>query len=140
EALPANDPGRPKLEATLADLVTALAKYQDPATGRWFQVVDKGSDSRNWTETSASSMNTLVTWWAYQHRLVDASFAAVAKKGFDGVMQKVTKDGMDRTTIATICQGLNVSEDLVGNYYGHAVASNDPHGIGAFILMWEGLQ
>jgi unsaturated rhamnogalacturonyl hydrolase len=140
EALPAGDPGRPKVETTLADLVTALAKFQDPASGRWFQVVDMGSDARNWTETSASSMFTFVTWWAYRHGLVDASFAAVAKKGFDGVMQKVTKDAAGSTTIATICQGLNVSDDLVGNYYGHGVASNDPHGIGAFLLMWEGLQ
>ena len=64
----------------------------------------------------------------------------MAKKGFDGVMQKVTKDLANKTTIATICQGLNVSDDLVGNYYDHGVASNDPHGVGAFILMWEGLQ
>jgi unsaturated rhamnogalacturonyl hydrolase len=81
-----------------------------------------------------------VTWWAYQHRLVDASFAEVATKGFNGVLQKVTKDANNKTTIATICQGLNVSDDLVGNYFGHGVASNDPHGIGAFILMWEGMQ
>jgi len=140
EAIPANDPGRPKIEKGLADLVTALAKYQDPATGRWFQVVDMGSDSRNWTETSASSMFSYVTWWAYQHRLVDASFAEVATKGFNGVLQKVTKDANNKTTIATICQGLNVSDDLVGNYFNHGQASNDPHGIGSFILMWEGMQ
>jgi unsaturated rhamnogalacturonyl hydrolase len=140
EMLPANDPGRPALEKILGDLVTAWKKYQDPATGRWFQVVDKGSDSENWTETSASSMYTYVTYWAYQHQLVDASFADVATKGFNGVMQKVTKDANDHTTIATICQGLNASSDLVGNYYHHGVASNDPHGVGAFLLMWEGLQ
>ena len=140
EALPANDPGRAKVEKGLADCVTALAKFQDPATGRWFQVVDKGTDMRNWTETSASSMYSYVTWWAYQHRLVDATFAQVAKKGFDGVMQKVTKDANNKTTIATICQGLNVSDDIVGTYYNHGIASNDPHGIGAFILMWEGMQ
>jgi unsaturated rhamnogalacturonyl hydrolase len=141
EALPANDPGRPKVEKGLADLVTALAKYQDSATGRWFQVVDKGTDMRNWTETSASSMYTYVTWWAYQHRLVvGPMFAEVVKKGFEGVMAKVTKDASNKTTIATICQGLNVSDDIVGTYYNHGIASNDPHGIGAFILMWEGLQ
>jgi unsaturated rhamnogalacturonyl hydrolase len=81
-----------------------------------------------------------VTWWAYQHRLVGPQFADVAKKGFDGVMQKVTKDASDKTTIATICQGLNASDDLVGNYFNHGIASNDRHGIGAFLLMWEMMQ
>jgi unsaturated rhamnogalacturonyl hydrolase len=139
EMLPANDPGREKLETILKGLVTAWAKYQDPATGRWFQVVDKGGDAANWTETSCSSMYSYVIWWAYQHRLVDASFAAVATKGLKGVLQKVTKDAANKTTIADICTGLNTS-GAVSDYYSHARASNDPHGIGAFVLMWEGMQ
>jgi unsaturated rhamnogalacturonyl hydrolase len=139
EEIPANDPGRPKIEKGLADLVTALAKYQDPATGRWFQVVDQGTDPRNWTETSASSMYSYVTWWAYQHKLVDASFAAVATKGFNGVLKQVTKDAQNKTTIAEVCTGLNASGN-VADYYSHPRASNDPHGIGSFILMWEGMQ
>jgi unsaturated rhamnogalacturonyl hydrolase len=140
EMLPANDPGRPEVEAILKGLVTAWAKYQDPATGRWFQVVDKGDNPENWTETSCSSMYSYVIWWAYKHRVVDASFAAVASKGLDGVLQKVTKDANNKTTIHDICQGLNASSDVVGNYYHHGRADNDNHGIGAFLLMWEGLQ
>jgi hypothetical protein len=29
---------------------------------------------------------------------------------------------------------------LVGNYFNHPRADNDPHGIGAFLTMWEGMQ
>jgi unsaturated rhamnogalacturonyl hydrolase len=140
EALPAGDPGRQPLETILHDLVIAWGKYQDPATGRWFQVVDQGTNPMNWTETSCSSMYTYAIWWAYQHGIVDPSFAAVATKGFNGVMQKVTKDAANHTTIADICQGLNASADVVGGYYNHGRASNDPHGVGAFLLMWEALQ
>jgi unsaturated rhamnogalacturonyl hydrolase len=139
EMLPANDPGRSQIETILKDLLTALAKHQDPTTGRWFQVVDMESDARNWVETSCSSMYSYAIWWAYQHGLLDATFADVAKKGFAGVMQMVTKNATNQTTIAKICTGLNAT-GAVADYLTHATASNDPHGIGSFLLMWEGMQ
>jgi unsaturated rhamnogalacturonyl hydrolase len=139
EMLPANDSSRAQVETILKDLVTALAKYQDPATGRWFQVVDMQTDSRNWTETSCGMMYTYAIWWSYQHGLVDASFADVAKKGLDGVLQKVTKNASNQTTINGVCTGLNAEVD-VAKYFSHATAPNDNHGTGAFVLMWEGLQ
>jgi unsaturated rhamnogalacturonyl hydrolase len=139
EMLPANDPGRAQIETILKDLITAVAAHQDPVTGRWFQVVDMETDSRNWVETSCSSMYSFVIWWAYQHGLVDASFAAVATKGFNGVMQMVTKNATNQTTIAKIVTGLNASA-AVADYFSHATASNDQHGIGSFLLMWEGMQ
>ena len=139
EMLPADDPGRAQIETILKDLLTAVASYQDPTTGRWFQVVDRGSNTQNWVETSCSSMYSFVIWWAYQHGLLDASFADVAKKGFNGVMQEVTKNTTNQTTIANICTGLNASGNVT-DYFTHAKASNDLHGIGSFILMWEGMQ
>ena len=139
EMLPANDPSRAQIETILSDLIAALAKHQDPATGRWFQVVDMESDTRNWTETSCSMMYSYATWWSYQHGLVDASFADVAKKGLNGVIQKMTKNASNQTTIATIVTGLNAS-GAVADYFSHPTATNDQHGVGAFIVMWEGMQ
>jgi len=139
EMLPASDPGRPQIESILKDLLTAVAKYQDTATGRWFQVVDMGTNAQDWVETSCSSMYSYAIWWAYQHGLLDASYAAVATKGFNGVMQMVTKNATNQTTIAKICTGLNASA-AVADYFSHATASNDQHGIGSFLLMWEGMQ
>ncbi len=140
EALPEGDPGRAPVEAGLKNLLTALAKYQDAATGRWYQVVDQPNDARNWLETSCSCMFSYASWWAYKHRVVDASFADVAKKGLAGVLQKVKKDANNRTTIETTCTGTSASDDLVANYFDHARADNEPHGIGIFLLMWEGMQ
>ena len=139
EMLPADDPGRAQIETILKDLLTAVAKYQDPVTGRWFQVVDMGTNAQDWVETSCSSMYSYAIWWAYQHGLLDASYAAVATKGFNGVMQMVTKNATNQTTIAKICTGLNASA-AVTDYFSHATASNDLHGIGSFLLMWEGMQ
>jgi unsaturated rhamnogalacturonyl hydrolase len=140
EMLPQDHPQRAEVESVFRDLVIALAQYQDKTTGRWYQVVNMGDDPRNWLETSCSSMYSYGIWWAYKHKIVDATYADVAKKGLEGVLQKVTKDAQDHTTIATICEGLNASSDLVGNYFNHARSDNDSHGIGAFLLMWEGMQ
>ena len=139
EMLPANDPGRAQIQSILTDLLTAVAKYQDATTGRWFQVVDMGTNAQDWVETSCSSMYSYAIWWAYQHGLLDASYAAVATKGFNGVMQMVTKSATNTTTIAKICTGLNASA-AVTDYFSHPTASNDQHGIGSFLLMWEGMQ
>jgi unsaturated rhamnogalacturonyl hydrolase len=139
EMLPATDPGRAQIETILKDLLTAVAKYQDATTGRWFQVVDMGTNAQDWVETSCSSMYSYAIWWAYQHGLLDASYAAVATKGFNGVMQMVTKSATNTTTIAKICTGLNASA-AVTDYFSHPTASNDQHGIGSFLLMWEGMQ
>jgi len=139
EMLPADYKDRAQIETILKDLLTALAKHQDATTGRWFQVVDLESNASNWVETSCSSMYSYAIWWAYQHGLLDATFADVAKKGFTGVMQMVTKNATNQTTIAKICTGLNAS-GAVADYLSHPTASNDPHGIGAFLLMWEGMQ
>ena len=139
EMLPADYSNRAQIETIFTDLITALAKHQDPTTGRWFQVVDMESDARNWTETSASMMYSYVIWWAYQHGLVDASYADVARKGFTGVMQMVTKNATNQTTITKICTGLDAS-GAVADYFSHPTANNDQHGVGSFMLMWEGMQ
>lgn len=39
-----------------ADLIKSIAKYQDPVNKKWFQVLDRGDDVNNWTETSCSCL------------------------------------------------------------------------------------
>ena len=58
DAIPANHPRRAQLLGDLELGRVGLRSYQDPKTGRWFQVIDKGSRADNWTETSCSSMFT----------------------------------------------------------------------------------
>ena len=60
DVISANHPRRAAVVTMVQNLIRGLAAYQDPATGRWFQVVNKGDRSDNWTETSCSSMATYV--------------------------------------------------------------------------------
>src|SRR5205814_7752882 len=58
DVMPASHPDRAQLISILQGLLGAWKNFQDPATGRWFQLVNKGSNPANWTETSCSAMHT----------------------------------------------------------------------------------
>ncbi len=137
EALPATHPQRAKLMTILQNLVAGYARFQDPATGRWFQVVDKGSRSDNWTETSCSAMYTFVISRAVQRGWVDAGYATVASKGYQGVLAKVSIGSNGLTNITDICIGTNVGD--YSYYIDRTRATNDFHGLGAFLIMNEQL-
>jgi unsaturated rhamnogalacturonyl hydrolase len=141
EEIPANDPNRPTVEKNLADLITALRKYQDPTSGRWYQVVDMGGMGGDWLETSCSAMYTYGTYWAVKHGLVDSSFCDVARKGLGdathGVIQELSMNA--GSLVSNTCPGTNVLNSPA-QYIARAHPANDPHGIGSVLLMWEGLM
>ncbi len=135
EVIPADHPERAKLVTILHNLVGAIAQYQDPVTGRWFEVVDKGARTDNWTETSCSSMFTFVTSRAVQRGYVDASFKAVATKGYQGVLTKVSKGSDGLTNLTNVVVGTNVGDYTY--YVGRTRTTNDFHGLGSFLIMNE---
>jgi len=138
EVIPATHPRRGQLLTIVRDMVAGFARYQDPATGRWFQVVDKGSRSDNWTETSCSSMYTFVTSRAVERGYVDASYRSVASLGYQGVLAKISLGSDGRTNITDISIGTNVGD--YSYYINRTRATNDFHGLGAFLIMNEQLM
>jgi unsaturated rhamnogalacturonyl hydrolase len=135
DILPASHPERPQLLAALQTLVDAFANFQDPQTGRWFQVVDKGSLPNNWTEASCSSMYTYVLSRSVQRGYVAAKYAATATKGYDGVLAKIALGADGRTNISDICPGTNVGN--LAFYLARPRVTNDFHGLGSFLIMYE---
>ncbi|MGW0208711.1 glycoside hydrolase family 88 protein [Streptomyces sp. NPDC003233] len=138
DAIPADQPRRPQLIQILGKLATALEKYQDPASGRWFQVMDKGSRPDNWTETSCSSMLTYALSRAVQQGYLDPHFNAVARRGHQGVLARLSVGADGRTNLADISVGTNVGD--YAYYVGRTRATNDFHGLGAFLIMNEQLR
>jgi unsaturated rhamnogalacturonyl hydrolase len=135
DVLPAHDPKRPQLIAILQDLVRGLAKYQDTQTGLWYQVVDKGSTPGNWLETSSSSMYSYVISTAVRRGYVDKKYEATAKKGYRGVLAKISLDSDGLANITDICEGTNVAD--LAYYFARKRNVNDFHGLGAFLIMNE---
>jgi unsaturated rhamnogalacturonyl hydrolase len=135
--LPADHPNRSRIVQLVRNLVQAIARYQDPATGRWFQVVNRGDLAQNWTETSCSSMFTYVVDKAVQRHYVDAGYQGVAQRGYRGVLREVGVGADGLTDVADICVGTNVGD--LPFYLARPRATNDFHGLGAFLIMNEQL-
>jgi len=135
EILPKNHPKRSQLISQVRQLVKAWANYQDKKTGLWYQVVDKGQLPDNWLETSSSSMYSYVTAMAVERGYVDKSYMNVARKGYNGVLTKISLGADGLTNITDICEGTNVSD--LAYYLARKRNTNDFHGLGAFLIMNE---
>ncbi|SFF67699.1 glycoside hydrolase family 88/105 protein [Streptomyces mirabilis] len=137
DAIPVNHSRRPQLVGIFRRLAAALEKYQDPATGRWFQVIDKGARSDNWTETSCSSMFTYALSRGAQQGYLDPHYAIVAGRGYQGVLARMSVGSDGRTNLTDISIGTNVGD--YAYYIARDRATNDFHGLGAFLIMNEQL-
>ncbi|MFF4513278.1 glycoside hydrolase family 88/105 protein [Streptomyces mirabilis] len=137
DAIPVNHPRRPQLVGIFRRLAAGLEKYQDPATGRWFQVIDKGARGDNWTETSCSSMFTYALSRGAQQGYLDPHYASVAQRGYQGVLARMSVGSDGRTNLTDISVGTNVGD--YAYYIARDRATNDFHGLGAFLIMNEQL-
>jgi unsaturated rhamnogalacturonyl hydrolase len=135
ELLPRDHPMRPILVGNVTLLVKAWARYQDEKTGLWYQVVDKGDNAGNWLETSSSSMYTYVTAMAVDRGYVEKKYAGTARKGYAGVLTKISLDQEGQTNLTDICEGTNVAD--LAYYLARKRNTNDFHGLGAFLIMNE---
>ena len=138
EVMPHRHPRRGDLIALVRQLCVAYQHYQDPRTGLWYQIVDKGSDPNNWHETSSSCMYVYTLAKAVARGYVSRKLRAVAQKGYSGVLTQVSLDTDRHAHTANICQGTNVGD--LAYYYARPRSTDDFHGLGAFLIMNEQLQ
>ncbi len=122
----------------IRELAPALAKYQDPATGTWWQILDQPDARGNYREASASSMFTYFFAKAVNKGYLPASYKEVAQKAFDGLVSEfitVHRDGKVSLTNICLVAGLGYGRDGSYHYYmSEPVLENDPKGTGPFIL------
>lgn len=138
EIMPHNHSHRKDLIALVQQLAKAYERFQDPTTGLWYQVVDKGSDPRNWLETSSSSMYTYTLSKAIERGYIPKHFHTVMCKGYKGVLSQLSVDADGHAHIANICEGTNVAD--LDYYFNRARKTDDFHGLGAFLIMNEQLR
>jgi unsaturated rhamnogalacturonyl hydrolase len=135
DVIPANEHGRRRLISILRMLVKALARFQDPKTGLWYQVVDKTTLPGNWTETSSSAMFTYIIDVAVKRGYVSRKYHRIAAKGYQGVLSRLTVGSDGLTNLTGICEGTNVGD--LNFYLKRKRNTNDLHGLGAFLIMNE---
>jgi unsaturated rhamnogalacturonyl hydrolase len=124
---------RDSLMAILTGIAAALQKAQDPATGLWFEVVDAGSMSTDWVETSGSGMFVYALRVGVNRGYLDSSYLAVANRGWQGLQAKVTTDSGGLPTITGAVGGLSVQNDYAG-YVNQSTVSNSSQGLCGILL------
>ena len=129
---------RQELIAIVQNMARDLVATQDPATGLWFQIIDKPKLEGNFLETSSSSMFTYFLDVAVKRGYIDASYKTAMQRGYRGVLSKVVVDADGHYHINDICEGTNVGDQA--SYLARKHGTDDFHGLGAFLLMNEEVQ
>jgi unsaturated rhamnogalacturonyl hydrolase len=132
DLLPEGHPGRDELKPALGRFVDALIRYQDGASGLWYQVVDKGDRPDNWLETSCSSLFVYTIVKAVRHGCVGEDRLGAAWRGYRGLTERVRHDERGLLVVPDICIGTSAGD--YAHYVARPVSDNDLHGVGAFVL------
>ena len=136
EQMPVTDPQRAALEDVTLRTLRSVARYQDPQSGLWWQVVDKGSEKGNYLEASASCMFVYAMAKAMRLGVVPFTFEANVIRGWQGVQEHFVKpDGTLSGTVAVAGLGGNPYRSGTYDYYiGEKQVDNDAKGVGAYLL------
>lgn len=132
DLLPEDHSGREDLAPVLRDLCAALVRYQDPVTGLWHQVLDKGNEPDNWLETSCSSLFIYTLAKGVRLGYLDPSMLSHARQGYNGLVHSVYYNELGHLVMPRICIGTGVGD--YRHYVERQQCENDLHGVGALVM------
>jgi rhamnogalacturonyl hydrolase YesR len=135
-------PRETELRKTLIDIINELApdilRYQDAATGTWWQITDRPGDIGNYRESTASAMFTYFLVKSINEGYLADSYRTAAIKSYTGLINEfasVGADGKISMTGQCLVAGLGGGRDGSYDYYlTEPITSNDPKGNTPFIL------
>jgi unsaturated rhamnogalacturonyl hydrolase len=116
-----------------------ILKYQDPKTGVWWQVVDKGGQPRNYMEATCSSMFVYFLAKAVNNGYLPKSDIPAIRTGYQGLLHQFVTANANGQTIDLnyCCRVATLSRRALGTYQYYTevppVVPNDLKGIGPFI-------
>ena len=137
---PQDHPQRAELLAILNRLARAIEQYQDPGSGLWYLVLDKGSEKGNYLEASAACMFVYALAKGTRKGYLPDAYLGVAQKGYKGIVERFVKTDASgqmnlEGTVGVAGLGGNPYRDGSYQYYtSEKVVTNDPKGVGAFLL------
>ncbi|MGA3161590.1 MAG: glycoside hydrolase family 88 protein [Terracidiphilus sp.] len=137
---PKDDPGHKQLIALLERDAAAIARYQDKKSGLWYQVLDKSQEKGNYLESSASCMFVYALARGVRQGYLPPRYLANAERGYKGILSHFIQTGPgDDVSLAGTVKGAGLGGDPYRDgsyayYIGEKVITNDPKGVGAFLL------
>ncbi|MBR4445650.1 MAG: glycoside hydrolase family 88 protein [Solobacterium sp.] len=134
---------RNALIPVFTDLMASMRKYADEETGMYWQVPNMPHREGNYLETSGSAMMAYAMLKGSRLGILDASYAELGEKTFQGIMDKYltfTDTGLNLGGICLVA-GLgpenNRRRDGSYEYYiSEPVVENDAKGVAPFVLAY----
>ena len=145
EILPEGE-DRAEIAGIFSDLAESAARYADPETGLYWQVVDQGGREGNYLESSGSSMIACGMLKGARLGLLDGKYSDLAGKTFGTLSGRLTwKDGEPELGGICLVAGLgpesNRRRDGSFEYYiSEPVVANDAKGVAPFVLCYTELR
>jgi unsaturated rhamnogalacturonyl hydrolase len=137
---PEDNADRKQLIVELAKDAAAVARYQDSATGLWYQVLDKGGAKGNYLESSASCMFVYAMAKGVRQGYLPQRYLANAERGYKGILSRFIEPGPgDEVSLTGTVKGAGLGGDPYRDgsysyYIGEKTITNDPKGVGAFLM------
>ncbi len=137
---PENHPRRAELVAILNREMNALERVQDKKSGVWWLILDKPNEKGNYLEASASAMFVYAMAKGVRKGYLPQSFMKSANQAWAGIQKQFLTDSVGgkltlEKTIGGAGLGGNPYRAADYNYYvSEKVVTNDPKGVGAFLL------
>ena len=130
---------RQPLLSMIPELADALLRYQDPASGVWWQITDKAAERGNYLESSASSMFVYFLAKAQNKGyLRGQQYRDATVKGYQGLLNEfvlVHPDQSISLTKMVQVAGLGAGRDGSYHYYmSEPIYRNDSKGSAPFIM------
>ena len=127
------------------ELAESVARFADPETGMYWQVMDQGGRQGNYLESSGSSMIACGMLKGARLGILDTAFAELGRKTFGTLADRlVWKDGEPELGGICLVAGLgpenNRRRDGSFEYYiSEPVVANDAKGVAPFVLCYTEL-
>lgn len=141
EYFPERNPKRKNLIDILNRLVAALLKQQDAKTGLWYDVMNYTGPGKekNYFESSAACQFVYAIAKATRLGYVVKEKFSFAAKAYSGIINKFIKEENGQTILTNTVKvsglgGKPYRDGSFDYYMSEPVISNDPKGMGAFLL------
>jgi unsaturated rhamnogalacturonyl hydrolase len=137
---PEDDAGRKELVTLLERDAAAVVRYQEVASGLWYQVLDGGGSKGNYLEASASCMFVYALSKGVRRGYLPPRYLENAERGYHSILDRFIQSGPagDVTltgTVKSVGLGGDPYRDGSYAYYvSEKTAANDPKGVGSFLL------
>jgi unsaturated rhamnogalacturonyl hydrolase len=133
------------INTVLRRVADGVVRWQDPASGAWWQVLDQGGRKGNYLEATASSMFVYSLAKAINRGyLPREKYLPAVRRGYEALVREFIRTGADgRVSLARCCSvaGLGYTNsagrarDGSFEYYvSEPIVDNDLKGVGPFIL------